>query len=70
MKLSTAIRELEKILNREGDLDFTSEGFFGEVLPAKLHLRHRCTKRKAYYCPALDREPGQRGEKVVQVSHL
>lgn len=70
MKISAAIKELEKVLHREGDIDFTAEGFFGEVLPAKLHVRHRCLKQKAYHCPALGHTATERGPKVLQVSHL
>lgn len=70
MKLSSAISELQKTLELEGDLDLTAEGFFGEVMPAKFHLRHRCTKRKAYFCPAIDGDNHARGSRVLQVSHL
>lgn len=70
MKLSAAIRELDNLLQREGDLELTAEGFFGEVLPAKLHVRHRSTTRKAYYCPLIDGDTQSRGSRVVQISHL
>lgn len=70
MKVSAAIEALQKVLQNEGDLDFTAEGFFGEVLPAKIHIRNKCNTRNSYYCPSIDTAPNSKGTKVVQISHL
>lgn len=69
-KLSEVIRELQALQEREGDIPLTVEGFFGEVMPAKFHLRHRSTVRNAYFCPLLDGDTGTKGDRVVEVSHL
>jgi hypothetical protein len=70
MKISSMLAELTKIKAREGDIDVTTEGFFGEVLSPKMHIRNRCTKRKAYYCPTIDGSNAVRGPRVLQISHL
>jgi hypothetical protein len=67
MKLSAAITALQQLLSREGDIDLTAEGFFGEVCSAKFHLKNRAGKRNAYFSPTLD--GAKKGARVVMVSH-
>ncbi len=67
MKLSTCIRELQKLVEAEGDIAVSCEGFFGEIMPAKLHLRNRSTKRNAYHSPTIDGDG--KGERLLEISH-
>ena len=67
MKLSAAITALQHLIDREGDIDITAEGFFGEVCPVKFHLKNRAAKRNGYFAPIVDGDA--KGARVVVATH-
>lgn len=68
--ISAVIAQLEKLKDTEGDIPVMIEGFFGEVLAPKFHVKCTATNRNGLHCPVIDGENTNRGEKVLQVDHL
>lgn len=67
-RISSLIKELEKLRDREGDPFISCDGFFGECAGVKLHVKH-ANKSGRFWNASIHPE-AERGAKVVQITHL
>ena len=68
-RLSDVIRDLTNLLGREGDIECSVEGYFGEVMPPKYAISNRATARNGFWHADLDK-PEDKGELIIKINHL
>lgn len=67
-RISDLEKELARLREREGDIAVSCDGFFGECPGVRLHVKHQ-TKTGRFWHQQIHSE-AERGEKLVQITHL